>query len=233
MKTPLKGLVGSIIGVYDALYNDVNTAAADKVGQLQKVYDEDVNGLTSQFGEEFPAIGRAYSARGTGSSGYRYDAETAAKSGFDRTLQSRARVRDQDLSNVGQSVATQQAQINADKGLNQQILGMIDQSQNPDELRALQNDLNRKIADLTASRAGLRSQASYLDTLNQAVPGGSQLPALRTSLTNVINSQVPSPVKQAIGAQLIQNSGLPQSQVDALLGEFTSQIATNDKEPLA
>jgi hypothetical protein len=233
MRNPLKGLVGSIQGVYDALYGDINVAAADKVAQVQDVYGQDIGDLTAQFNEQFPTIGKAYSARGTGSSSYRFDAEENAKSGFKRTSDSRARVRDQDLATVGSAVAQQQAEVNAQKGLYGSMLATIDASENPDDLMELQTKLNTKIAELQASRAGLQSKASYLNTLNAAVPAGSQLPALRESLTNIIKSQVPGQVKSAIGAQLIQNSGLPQSQVDALLGEFSGQLAQTDKELVA
>lgn len=233
MKSGVKGLVNSILGVYDAMYGDVSAAAADKVNQVQGVYKEDVDALTQQFGEEFPTIGRGFSARGTGSSGYRFDAEQAARQGFDRTLGSRARVRDQDLSTVGQTVAQQQAQIGADRGLNAGFLAQIDASTNPDELTQLQAELTKKIANLNAERAGLGTRAGYLAKLNETVPGGSQLPGLRQSLSNVISSQVPTQVKQAIGVQLIQSAGLPQSQVDALLGEFNGQLSDQDKQPIA
>lgn len=233
MKGGIKGMVNSILGVYDAMYGDVNVAAADKVNQVQGVFKEDSDALTQQFGEEFPTIGRAYSARGTGSSGYRFDAEQAAQQGFERTLQSRARVRDEDLGKVGATVAGQQANIQAERGLTANLMAQIDASQDPNELRQVQNALNEKMANLGAQRAGLQSRASYMNTLNAAVPGGSQLPGLRASLTNVINSQVPNQVKSQIGAQLIQNSGLPPSQIDALLGEFGSQINTADDKQLA
>jgi hypothetical protein len=233
LKNPLKNLIGSITGVYDALYGDVNVAAADKVNQVQQVYGQDVGDLTNQFNEQFPAIGRAYSARGTGSSSYRTDAEETAKGGFNRTLTSRGRTRDNDLAAVGSTVAQQQAEINAQKGLYGSMIGMIDQSQNPEELTQLQNELNRKIAELNASRAGLQSRASYLSTLNAAVPGGSQLPALRESLSNIIKSQVPGQVKLAIGTQLIQNAGLSPAQAEAAIGEFSSQLSGEDKQVAA
>lgn len=230
MKGGLKNLVGSILGVYDAIYGDVNVAAADKVGQVNRVYGEDVGALTDQFNNEFPTIGRAYSARGTGSSGFRYDAEQGAQQGFDRTLQTRTRGRDDDLGQVGSWVAQQQAQVGADRSLNAQLQAKIDASTDPNELRSLEADLQGTLAKIQAQRSGLQSRASYMNTLNAAVPGGSQLPGLRQTLSNVISSQVPSQVKQAIGTKLIQNSGLPQSQVDALLGEFSGQISGQDRE---
>lgn len=232
MKSGLTGIIGNIKNVYDALYGDVNVAAADKNRQVLDVYGQDVNALTDQFASEFPAIGNAFSARNTYDSSYRMDKEEGARTGFKNTLTTRGQARDQDLANVGQFVATKQAEIGAQKGLQDQTLAQIMASENPDELTSLQSQLAARLADLQASRAGLRSQASYLDTLNSAVPAGSRLAELRGSLSNVIKSQVPTGLKQTIATNLIQNAGLTPSEVQAALGEFNAQLGDEENRQI-
>jgi hypothetical protein len=230
MKSGLTNIVKSITGVYDALYGDIGVAAADKNKQVLGVYNQDVGALTDQFAGEFPAIGNAYSARNVYDSSYRIDKENLAKTGFQNTLNTRGQARDQDLAQVGQFVATQRADINAQKGLQNTLLKQISESDNPDELTQIQNQLTAKLAELRASRSGLKSQASYLDTLNKTVPAGSRLAGLRTSLTNVVKSQVPTALKRSIAENLINNAGLSPEEARAALGEFN--LVLDDEENL-
>lgn len=233
LKSGLTGLVNNIKGVYDAMYGDVNVVAADKNANILESYNTDVSGLTSQFADEFPAIGRAYSARNTYDSSYRMDSEGRATKGFERTVEGRGRDRDQDMAAAGQWVAQQQGQIGAEKGLQDTIIKQIQASSNPDELTQLRNTLDAKLAQLNADRAGLRSKASYLDTLNKAVPAGSRLAGLRTNLTNVIQSQVPTALKRQIGVELIQGAGLTPEEAQAALSEFNVVVAKEEEQPVA
>lgn len=232
-RSAIKGLVNSMLGVYDALYGDINNVARDKTNQVADRYNLDLQSQTDQFNEQFPAIGQAYQSRGSYDSSYRMNAEEAAQNQFKNNLGALAQGRDQDLAGVGQFVAQQQADINAQKGGVQAILAQIDQTDDVNELTQLRNTLDERLRSVQAARAGAQSQGSYLSQLNAVVPAESRVAGLQQNLTNVINSQVPSAVKRTIGQQLIQNAGIPQSQVADLLNGFNAQIADEDRQQVA
>jgi hypothetical protein len=230
VKSGITGLVNNIKGVYDALYGDVGSAAAEKSNLVDQKYQQEQKSLTDQFNSSFPAIGNAYGARGTYDSSYRINAEKTAQDQFDNSVGQLGTGRNQDLAGVGQWVAQQQADFNAQKGGLDAILGQIGGSDNVDELTSLRNTLDERLRTLSASRAGLQSQGSYLNTLNSVVPQSNRLSGLQSNLGNVIQSQVPTAVKRAIGQQLINNSGLSQQQAAQALQEFTGQLASEDEK---
>lgn len=232
IKGSITGLINNIKGVYDALYGDVTNVAADKTNQVTNQYGQDVKSLTDQFNTEFPKIGQGYGARGTYDSSYRINAEKGAQDQFGNANTTLAQGRDQDLAKVGQYLAEQQAQFGAQKGGLDAINAQIAASENPDELTSLQNTLTSRLADLSASRASNQTQASYLQTLNSQVPVGNRIAGLQTSLTNVLNSAVPAPIKLAIAGQLVSQSGLSGTDTDKLLQDFQQQVGISDKNQL-
>lgn len=235
IKGSITGLIGNIKGVYDALYGDVNAVAADKTGQIDKQYGQDVKSLTDQFNNQFPLIGQGYGARGTYDSSYRINAEKSAQDQFGNSTATLAQGRDSDLAGVGQFLATQQADFKNQKSGLDAVLAQIQASENPDELTQLQNTLAERQRTLEASRANLGTRDSYLAQLNSAVPASARVGGLKDSLTNVLNSAVPAPIKLAIAGQLVNQSGLNGADTKKLLEDFTSQVngGEDQKQPIA
>lgn len=227
LKSSITGLIGNIKGVYDAIYSDVNNVAADRTAQVDKSYNQDVQGLTGQFNNLFPQIGQGYAARGTYDSSYRGDAEKGATDQFGNEIGQLQTGHNQDLAGIGQFVSQQQANINSQKGGLDAVSQQIAASENPDELQALKNTLDERLRTVTASRADLGTQGSYLAQLNAAVPVQNRLGPLQETLTNVINSAVPAPVKKAIANQIVSQSGVGGDEAKKLLDQINSQIDTS------
>lgn len=227
LKSSITGLIGNIKGVYDAIYGDVSNVAADRTAQADKSHAADVNSLTGQFNNLFPQIGQGYAARGTYDSSYRGDAEKVATDEFGNEIGQLDQGYKSDLAQIGQFVAGKRADINSQKGGLDAVLQQIADSQNPDELTTLKNTLDERLRSLTASRADLGTQASYLQQLNSAVPVQNRLAPLQQTLQNVVNSAVPAPVKKAIAAQVVQQSGLGDDETKKLLADINSQIDTS------
>jgi hypothetical protein len=228
LKGGITGIINNIKGVYDAIYGDVDAVGKEKAGQVDQRFNQETKSLTDQFASQFPGIGNAYASRGTYDSSYRINAEDAAKTGFNNQLTGIGQDRGNALAEVGKYVAGQQADVNANKGGLDAILAQIQASENPDELQALQNSLDERKRSLEASRAGLRSRDSYLGEVNRIAPTGDRLAGLTANLTNVINSQVPAPLKRAIGRQLIANSGLPPAQQAQAQATLDSQLQAEE-----
>lgn len=224
LKGSITGLIGNIKGVYDAIYGDVNNVAADRTGQVDKAHSQDVQSLTGQFNNAFPAIGQGYAARGTYDSSYRGDAEKVATDEFGNAIGQLDSGYKADLAGIGQFVSKEQANVNSQKGGLDAISQQIADSQNPDELTTLRNTLDERLRSLTASRADLGTQGSYLQRLNSAVPVQNRLAPLQQTLTNVVSSAVPAPIKKAIAAQIVQQSGISGDETKKLLDQINSQI---------
>lgn len=217
-------MINNAIGLYGKLFGNVKGAAKSQLGKLDERYGNEVSGLTQQFNQELPKIGRAYAARGTGESSYRSDAEGEATTGFNNQLQDIGTQREEDAAKIGQYVATQEADINANKGLLSKMLADLPNVQSLDELTQLKRDIDKQYALIEASIGGNQSQEAYTQKIGQIAPSADRMPALQATLTNIVNGAAPGALKKAVAAQIIGSSGLTKDQQDELLGQVNSQI---------
>lgn len=218
------GLVQNLLGLYDSLAGNVRGAAKSQNELLDKRYNTEVEGLTQQFNQELPKIGRAYAARGTYDSSYRGDSEQQATQGFENQISDISTQREADAAKIGQYVAEQTAKVNAEKALLNKSLADIPNITDIDELTALKRQIDRQIADVDAARASNQSQAGYLQTLSGVAPAADRMSSLQTTLTSLINGAAPAPLKRAVAQQIIGSAGLDKKQQDELLGQVNSQI---------
>ena len=223
-RNSITGLVNNIRGVYEALYGDVGTAAAEKTGQVEQKYGVEERALTDQFNEQFPAIGRAFSGRNTYDSSYRINAEEGAKKGFANTLEQQNMAKQAELAGIGQFLQESRAGIEGGKGTLDLVIQQINQSDNEQELQSVMNELQAKMTALQQQRAGSQPQNFYLQKLNETVPSASRLPQLQATLANVIGSSVPGPVKQSIVTQLINNASLSPQEKEQIMAQYMGQI---------
>lgn len=218
------GLVKNLLGLYDSLAGNVRGAAKSQNELLDKRYNTEVGGLTDQFNQELPKIGRAYAARGTYDSSYRDDSEQQATKGFENQISDISTQREADAAKIGQYVAEQEAKVNAEKGLLNRSLAEIPNITDIDELTALKRQIDRQIADVDAARASNQSQGAYIQKLSTLAPAADRMGQLQSTLSNLISGAAPAPLKRAVAQQIIGSSGLDKKQQDELLGQVNSQI---------
>ena len=224
LKGGLTGIINNIKGVYDAIYGDIDTVGADKSSAVRNRYNKESTALADQYATDFPQIGNAFAARGTYDSSYRQDAEERAKRQYSSVQDNLALGRDDDLAKVGQYIASQRASVEADRTSLQQMQDLINASEDPAELQQLQQTLNQKMNDITASRAGLRSQDSYRAEADALVSTADRTQGLRQSLSNIVEGAAPTPLKRSVAMKLIQSSGIPVDQQQALANDFDRQL---------
>lgn len=232
LKGGLTGLVNNIHSVYNAIYGDLDTVGADKTKAVNQRYNTENTALVDQFNTDFPQIGNAYSARNTYDSSYRQDSEGNAVKQFGNAQDSLSQGRNEDVAKVGQYIATQRAQAGADQGTLTSIQDMINASEDPAELQQLQQTLNQRLADVTASRAGLRSQDAYMAEANSLVDTTDRSAGLRQNISNIVAGQAPAPLKRSIANKLIQSSGLPAAEQQALINDFEKQLSGDSTQPV-
>jgi len=224
LKGQATGLLQNLIGAYDSLFGSVQNAAKSQNQLLDKRYNQEVTGLTDQFNQELPKVGRAYASRGTYDSSYRGDAENQATTGFNNQIQDIGTQREADAAKIGQFVAEKQGMVNAEKGLLAKMLGDLPNVNDLNELTQLKQSIDRKIADVQTAQAGTQSQEAYGAKLNEIAPAADRLSNLQSTLTNIVNGAAPGPLKRAVAEQVIGSSGLTKEQQDQLLGQINSQI---------
>jgi hypothetical protein len=171
-----------------------------------------------------PKIGRAYAGRGAYDSSYREGAEEQATQGFENQIGDISMQRDEDAAKIGQALREQEAQFGSQKGLLQTIQGRLGETNDVNELTQLRNEMDRRIAELSASRAGNQSRESQMQRFNQLAPAGDRMGQLSQTLSSVINGQAPGPLKRAVAQQIIGSAGLPKREQDQLLQQVNSQI---------
>lgn len=224
LKTQATGLLQNLMGAYDSLFGSVRSAAKSQNDVLDKRYNQEVTGLTDQFNQELPKVGRAYASRGTYDSSYRGDAEQQATTGFNNQIQDIGTQREADAAKIGQFVAEKEGMVNAEKGLLAKMLGDLPNVNDLNELTQLKQSIDRKIADVQSAQAGTQSQEAYSAKLGEIAPGADRMGALQTTLTNIVNGAAPGALKRAVAQQVIGSSGLTEEQQRQLLGEVNSQI---------
>ena len=224
LRAQASGLINTLIGAYDSLFGSARSAAKAQNEALDSRYTKEVGGLTDQFNQELPKIGRGYAARGTFDSSYRGDAEDQATTGFKNQIDDIGTQREADAAKIGQFVAEKEGMVNAEKGLLAKMLETLPSVTDLGELTQLKQQIDRKIADTQAAQSGVQSEAAYRAKLNEVAPSADRMAGLQSTLSNIVNGAAPSPLKRAVAQQVIGSSGLSDEEKQALLGQVNSQI---------
>ncbi len=225
LRAQASGLINTLIGAYDSLFGSARSAAKAQNEALDSRYTKEVSGLTDQFNQELPKIGRGYAARGTYDSSYRNDSEEQATTGFKNQIDDIGTQREADAAKIGQFVAEKEGMVNAEKGLLAKMLGDLPNVTDINELTQLRQQIDRKIADTQSAQAGVQSEAAYRAKLNEVAPSADRMAGLQSTLSNIVNGAAPGPLKRAVAQQIIGSSGLSKEEQDQLLGQVNSQIA--------
>ncbi len=225
LRTNIQSLINNSLGIYDSLYGNARSAATSQRQALDKRYDTETGALSEQFTQELPKIGQSYAGRGAYDSSYRMGAENAAQKGYEGQLNTLSTQRQADSAKIGQALAEQEAQFEMGKSKIGLMGGRLGEVQDINELTQLRNEMDNRIAELTASRAGLQSQEAYQQKFAGLAPAQSRLPELKSQLSALIQGQAPGPLKRAVAEQIIGSAGLPKEEEDQLRSQVISQIA--------
>jgi len=220
----IQKLIKDTLGIYDQLYGDVRGAAKSQNQLLNQRFNREVGGLTDQFNQEMPKIGEGYASRGAFHSSYREGSEDAAQKGFEGQIQGIGEQRAADAAKIGQFVREQESQFGAQKKLLNTMRKELGQTEDVGELRQIQRDLQRRIADLEGSRGGLQSREAYTQRLGEIAPNSDRMGQLSQTLTSLIQGQAPAQLKRAVAQEIIGSAGLPPAESQRLLDQVNSQI---------
>lgn len=224
LRGSISGLIDQALGVYDTLYGNARTAAQSQRGLLEQRYNKETGSLTDQFNAELPKIGRSFAGRGAYDSSYRIEGEAEAGKQFQNQLTDLETQKQADQAKIGQALMEQEAQFGTGKSLLDLTRSQLPQVSDINELMSVQNEINRKIAELRGSAAGLQSQEAYQQRFGQIAPTGDRMAQLSATLSNIVNGQAPAALKRAVAQQVIGSAGLPEEEKQQLNAQIIQQI---------
>jgi len=229
----IQKLIGNAMSVYDSLYGNLGTAAASQRQALESRFGKETGALGEQFTQEIPRIGQAYAGRGAYDSSWRTNAENAAKSAFEGQLQGLGEQKIAEMGKIGQEVATTEAEFGAGQsGLNR-ALALVPQTTDVTELTNLQTEIQKQIDNLRTQQAGLQSQESFVQRFQQLAPASNKVSNLSRTLTNIINGEAPTALKQSVASQIIASSGLTPEEQQQALANFNAQLVPTNTQVVA
>lgn len=220
----IQKLVGDAMGVYDALYGNLSTAAASQRQALESRFGRETGALGEQFTQEIPRIGQAYAARGAYDSSWRGGAESRAKKAFEGQLATLGEEQKAAMGKIGQEVATQEAQFGAGQAELNRALALVPQTTDITELTNLQTEIQKQINNLRTQQAGLQSQEAFVQRFQQLAPASDRMAQLSRTLSTIIQGEAPVPLKQSVAAQIIAGSGLTEEEKQQALTNFNAQL---------
>ena len=217
IKKNIQNLVGNAMGVYESLYGNLGQAAASQKKQLEQQFGQQESELQQQFSQELPRIGTAYAGRGAYDSSWRINAEQAARDQMLNQLQGLGREREAQMGTLGRSVSEQEAQFKMGQDALTRSLDELSATSDVERLGALQSDIQRRISELQASRAGLQSQEAFVNRFQQIGGPSSRAGQVKAVIDNILGGAANPQLKQSVASGFIQSSGLPAEDQNALM----------------
>lgn len=228
LRGDVTNLVNSIRSYFDTRYGLIDNKAAETIGKLDERFATESGDILTQAGEENTAIGSAFGARGTYDSSYRGNSQDTVTQGANRQIRDLGTGLAEDKAAVGGEVDTQKATINATKLGLDEINRRIAEINDPNELQAIKDDLDARLRDTQVGNKQYNTDAQNLGVIASLVPTNPRAQTLKTTLSKVIaSSSLSGPMKMAMGARVIQSSGLPQDEQDKLTQALQQDISTN------
>lgn len=221
-------VIGSIKQVFDQIYGDANAAAASQNVDLTKGYEATVGDINGELSQGLPKIGAAHSAAGTFDSSYRTNNEDSLRSDAESQIQAAGRDLESDKTKVGSWLASQQANVGAQKSGLDTVLSRIAESEDEAELAQLRNTLDERLTNVRASKADVQTNQSYLKTLSSATPGSQRVAAVQGTLAKIIGGSAAPALKKQVAGAFIANSGLEESEKQQLIQQVNAQIGTTE-----
>ena len=217
LQKSIQKLVGDAMGVYDSLYSNLGTAAASQKQQLEQQFGQQESEMQQQFSQELPRIGTAYAGRGAYDSSWRINAEGAARDQMLNQLRGLGMERAAQMSSLGKSVMEQEAQFKSGQDALNRVLADLSTTTDVEKLSALQTDIQKRISELEAAKAGLQSQEAFTQRFQQIGGPSSRTGQVKAIVDNILGGSAAPELKQSVAAGFIQSSGLSAEEQDSLI----------------
>lgn len=210
--------------LFGGLFGKIDTAAADQVATTRANYGQQRTDLTDQYNTDLPNLDMSYYLGGVGDSSLRLAGRGQAEKALQKSINTVGANETTDLTNIGKETAKFKAGYAADQSGIDLIRSQIDQTTDPQELQQLQNDIQAKIAGVTADTAGFETGGTYRSQLANIAPA-KDLSPLKATLTSLMSGAANPALKTQIATQIIDNAGLSPDQTKQLYDTYVNAPA--------
>lgn len=218
-----RGQVNGERGVLDQLFQSIldstNSLAASKKSALDQNYGQQLDQLGKTYTDTYNNTGSAYAGRGAYDSSYRGNAQQGLTDTYNTNQQGILNNRANDYAGIGQLIASQQAQVAA-----QRPQYDLNQYTDPNDVNSLLGSLKSLEGNLRQSLAGLGTNSDYINKLNGIAPTqntGAQ--DLQSKLQALVGTPVDPNAKQTLLKGYINQNG-QQDQTDYWTNYFQNLL---------
>lgn len=210
--------------LFGGLFGKIDTAAADQATTTRANYGTQRTDLTDQYNADLPNLDMSYYLGGIGDSSLRLAGRGQAEKALTKSLNTVGANESNDLTGIAKEAAKFKAGYAADQSGIELIRSQIDQTTDPQELQQLQNDIQAKMAGITADSAGFETGGTYRNQLAAIAPT-KDLGPIKSTLTSLMSGAANPALKTQIATQIIDNAGLSPDQTKLLYDTYVNAPA--------
>lgn len=230
LRTQVTQLVNGIKDIFNSRYGQIDAQAGEQIGKLNDRFGTESQDITNQVTGENNTISAQHAGRGTFDSSYRgNNVDTVTHAGEAQVRDLGTELQD-NISKVGQYVASQKTGYDAQKGGVDAILTHLAEETDPGRLTDLRNTLDSRIAELKAGGADNNTAAQNASALASIAPSSARTVQLQTTLSQILQGNADSSLKSTIGQKLIQSAGLSPAEAQKLTQAFSSDLSATDPQ---
>jgi hypothetical protein len=213
-------MIGQLNGLYDQIYNGINSYAQDQRGQLDNQFQTSQQDDAKQYSNAVDQTNGAFTGRNAFDSSYRGNAQQMNTDAYNKDLNQLNLSHDQGLQNIGHVVATQKA------GLGDRPQFDLSQYNDVNSLTQLREALDQHITGLKGTQANLLTGGQLKAQLDQAAPVSGISSQLKGQLDKLVASSAAPEAKMGLANGYINLSGLPQDEKNKWLTYVTGALGS-------
>lgn len=220
-RTKAKSKLDAYNALFSGLFGKIDTAAAEQAATTRANYGQQRTDLTDQYNADLPNLDMSYYLGGIGDSSLRLAGRGQAEKALQKSINAVGVNEANDLTGIGKEAAKFRAGYQADQSGIDLIRSQIDQTTDPQELQQLQNDIQAKIAGISADTAGFETGGTYRGQLASVAPA-KDLGPIKSTLSSLMSGAANPALKTQIATQIIDNAGLSPDQTKLLYDTYVN-----------
>jgi hypothetical protein len=224
LQNGIRGKISSIQNAYNSMNGNIDQIVQERAAQNANNYNQQFNDLNNAYKTSSSQLGGQYGARGLGDSSFYGAAQDNAANTYHENLNSISQDQANTNSQLGQYAAQNKAQFTNGANAYNDILSNLGQY-DPSQLTDLNSQLGGALGNVQTTAAGLGTNQSFINGLNQIAPQQNQgAGQLATQLQQLVTSGAPQFAKNQIAQGLIKQAQLTDPNAQAYWNDYYNQL---------
>lgn len=216
---------GDIEAIYNTLFGDLDSVVRSRDSELETQYGEQFKKAGDQYADAIPEIETSYAAIGAADSTDSADGKDKAKAGFDETTATIGKNKQTDKAKLGQYSTEQRAKIGADKEAAKRNVARVGETDDPDALRSMRNEIETNLSGANVVRAQLGTDAGARGEVARLTGDAGRFDSAVNALDSIIKSSMSGSVKEAAVKAITDNAGLSDEEKQKVQQQFGNVYA--------